>query len=146
MTWSRVQTTGGWRSSSADFISLVSNCPTFAVELAVVLLPSLAYLFETKQLGWLLFSRQTTCRGASPLLWMKLAYGTADPQDREAMLERTFQDLTNKQPVAPSELTVQMGRKLHVKKAGLRLEAMSEISRMCAVSWPRVIVAFSRND
>ncbi len=42
----------------------------------------------------------------------------ADPADRDENLEHTFQDLTHKQPVAPADITVQMGRKLHVEKAG----------------------------
>lgn len=41
-----------------------------------------------------------------------------DPKDRQHALEHTFEAITNQQPVAPATLTVQMGRKLQVDKAG----------------------------
>lgn len=41
-----------------------------------------------------------------------------DAHDREQALQHVFEAITNKQPVAPTALTVQMGRKLQVEKAG----------------------------
>ena len=58
--------------------------------------------------------KQTTMRAV-----MSDAVRPADPADRDELLEATFQDLTNQQSVAPTDIVVQMGRKLHVEKAGL---------------------------
>lgn len=49
----------------------------------------------------------------------------ADPEDRQQALEHTFEAITNQQPVAPATVTVQMGRKLQVDKAGGILLALS---------------------
>lgn len=54
-----------------------------------------------------------------------VVFFAADPRDRQQALEHTFAAITNQQPVAPATLTVQMGRKLQVDKAGRCLLPLS---------------------
>ncbi len=61
----------------------------------------------------------------------KYAVRNADPADRDELLEETFRDLTNKQSVAPTDVAVQMGRKLHVEKAGAPCLRTSTACAVC---------------
>jgi hypothetical protein len=81
-------------------------------------------MFSTLQLDPVLFYLQ--CLHGNPfschtVLCYHFQYYCADAHYREQALQHVFEAITNKQPVAPTALTVQMGRKLQVEKAGVAL-------------------------